>query len=119
MYFDDENEELLNESLNSPYFDKPYADDDEDDSINCSNTFEIYDGEIPDSSDYDDDIDESFNKPDSKTKDIGSFCIGTPTVVNTAATTDKANDNNGVPNIGYIDIPDIDYDLYDDDYLPY
>ena len=118
MYFDDENEDLLNESLKSPYYDNPYADD-EDDSINDSHTFEIYDGEIPDSSDYDDDIDESFNKPDSKTKDIGSFCIGTPTVVNTAATTNKANDNNGVPSIGYIDIPDIDYDLYDDDYLPY
>lgn len=118
MYFDDENEELLNESLNSPYFDNPYADDDYG-NISDSHTFEIYDGEVLDNSDYDDDIDESFKKPDSKTKDIGSFCIGTPTVVNTAATTNKANNNNGVPSIGYTDIPDVDYDLCDDDYLPY
>lgn len=57
MYFDDENEELLNESLDSPYFDNPYADD-EDDSFNDSHTFEIYDGDIPDSLDYDDDFDD-------------------------------------------------------------
>ena len=118
MYFDDENEELLNESLNSPYFDNPYADDDYG-NISDSHTFEIYDGEVPDSSDYDEDIDESFKKPNSKPKDTGSFCVVAPAVVNTAATTNKANDNNEAPNIGYTVIPDIDYDLYDDDYLPY
>lgn len=52
MYFDDENEELLNESLNSPYFDNPYADD-EDDAICCSHTFGVYGENLPNDSDYD------------------------------------------------------------------
>ncbi len=117
MYFDDENEELLNESLNSPYYDNPYAEDDYD-SINCSRTIEIYDGDIPDSSDFED-IDEFFEKFDSKTNDIGSSCVGTSAVVNTEATTNNTNVNIGALNSGYTDIPDVDYDLYDDDYLPY
>lgn len=110
MYFDDENEELLNESLNSPYYDNPYADD-EDDSINCSNTFEIYDGEIPDSSDCDDDFDD---EPDvdydsrryiSKTFDVSN---------NNTSKSDNTDVNLEV------DLPpEIDYSLIDDDYLPY
>ena len=47
------------EKINANKIKEDYdEDDDEDDSINDSHTFEIYDGEIPDSSDYDDDIDE-------------------------------------------------------------
>ena len=110
MYFDDENEELLNESLNSPYYDNPYADD-EDDSINCSNTFEIYDGEIPDSSDYDDNFDD---EPDSG-YDARHYISKTFGVSNN----DTLKSDNSDVNMEIDLPPEIDYSLIDDDYLPY
>ena len=110
MYFDDENEELLNESLNSPYYDNPYADD-EDDSINCSNTFEIYDGEIPDSSDYDDNFDD---EPDSG-YDARHYISKTFGVSNN----DTLKSDNPDVNMEIDLPPEIDYSLIDDDYLPY
>lgn len=110
MYFDDENEELLNESLNSPYFDNPYVEDDCD-SINCSNTFEIYDGEIPDSSDYDDNFDD---EPDSG-YDARHYISKTFGVSNN----DTLKSDNSDVNMEIDLPPEIDYSLIDDDYLPY
>lgn len=114
MYFDDENEDLLNESLNSPYYDNPYADDDEDDSINCSNTFEIYDGEIPDSSDYDDNFDDEPDVDyDSRRYISKTFGISNKdTLKSDNSATDYAN-----PEVELS--PEFDYSLIDDDYLPY
>lgn len=113
MYFDDENEELLNESLNSPYYDNPYADD-EDDSINCSNTFEIYDGEIPDSSDYDDNFDD---EPDSG-YDARHYISKTFGVSNND-TLKSDNSSTDYVNPEVELSPEFDYSLIDDDYLPY
>lgn len=111
MYFDDENEELLNESLNSPYYDNPYADD-EDDSINDSHTFEIYDGEIPDSLDYGDDFDD---EPDSG-YDSRRYISKTFDAPNN---NDTSKSDNSVVNMEIDLPPEIDYSLIDDDYLPY
>ena len=111
MYFDDENEELLNESLNSPYFDNPYADDDYG-NISDSHTFEIYDGEVPDSSDYDDnfddepDVDYDSRRYISKTFDVPN-------------NNDTLKSDNSDVNMEIDLPPEIDYSLIDDDYLPY
>lgn len=110
MYFDDENEELLNESLNSPYFDNPYVEDDCD-SINDSHTFEIYDGDIPDSLDYDDNFDD---EPDSG-YDSRRYISKTFDVSNNNT---SKSDNPDV-NLDVDLPPEIDYSLIDDDYLPY
>ena len=111
MYFDDENEELLNESLNSGYYVNPYADD-EDDSINDSHTFEIYDGDIPDSLDYDDNFDD--DEPDSG-YDSRRYISKTFDVSNNNT---SKSDNPDV-NLDVDLPPEIDYSLIDDDYLPY
>lgn len=113
MYFDDENVELLNESLNSPYYDNPYADD-EDDSINDSHTFEIYDGEIPDCSDYDDNFDDEPDVDyDSRRYISKTFGISNnDTLKSDNSATDYAN-----PEVELS--PEFDYSLIDDDYLPY
>ncbi len=110
MYFDDENEELLNESLNSPYFDNPYVEDDCD-SINDSHTFEIYDGDIPDSLDYDDNFDD---EPDSG-YDSRRYISKTFDVSNNNT---SKSDNPDV-NLDVDLPPEFDYSLIDDDYLPY
>ena len=110
MHFDDENEELLNESLNSPYFDNPYVEDDCD-SINDSHTFEIYDGDIPDSLDYDDNFDD---EPDSG-YDSRRYISKTFDVSNNNT---SKSDNPDV-NLDVDLPPEIDYSLIDDDYLPY
>lgn len=110
MYFDDENEELLNESLNSGYYVNPYADD-EDDSINDSHTFEIYDGDIPDSLDYDDNFDDELDSGyDSRRYISKTFGI---------SNNDTLKSDNSDVNMEIDLPPEIDYSLIDDDYLPY
>lgn len=54
IYYDDENEELLDESLKSEYYDNPYSYDCNDDT-ECSETLEIYDCEI---FEFPDDVDD-------------------------------------------------------------
>lgn len=54
IYYDDENEALLDESLKSEYYDNPYSCDYNDDT-ECSETLEIYDGEI---FEFPDDVDD-------------------------------------------------------------
>ena len=63
MYFDDENEELLNESLNSPYYDNPYMNYDfdysptqEDDSDDTSDFVNKDNFKVEDYSEFEDDF---------------------------------------------------------------
>ena len=104
---------MLNESLNSGYYVNPYACDYSDD-VKCSETLEIYDGEIPDFSDEDDfDDDDPYTGYDSRRY------ISTSVLSQRASAANSRADRLSVDSDDFDEPSEVDESLFDDDYLPY